>query len=123
VVRAPQGPREKSMAFDAHLAARVRKALGKELGITEKRMFGGIAFLRHGLMFAGVTNELLMARVGRELHEDSLAREHVRVMDFTGKPMAGYVYVDPPALASEKALGFWLKRCLDHVATLPPKKK
>lgn len=111
------------MAYDDHLASRIRKILGKESDITEKKMFGGIAFLRRGLMFVGVTDMSLMARVGKDLYEDSLARKHVRVMDFTGKPMAGYVYVDEPALASDEALGFWVMRCLEHVATLPPKKR
>lgn len=108
------------MAYDEHLASRIRKALGKAPGITERRMFGGLAFLRHGLMFAGVTDSALMARVGKALYEDSLALEHVRVMDFTGKPMAGYVFVDEPGIATDDALRFWLGRCLDFVATLPP---
>ena len=109
------------MAYDEHLASRIRKALGGAPGITEKRMFGGLAFLRHGLMFAGVTDGALMARVGKVLYTDSLARERVRVMDFTGRPMAGYVYVDEPGVATDEALRFWLVRCLDFVATLPPK--
>jgi TfoX/Sxy family transcriptional regulator of competence genes len=111
------------MAYDENLAARIRKALGKAPGITEKKMFGGLAFLDRGLMFTGVSGSTLMARVGKELYEDSLARDHVRVMDFTGKPMAGYVFVDEPGFSTEEDLRFWLKRCLDFVATLPPKAK
>ena len=109
------------MAYDEFLAARIRGALPRGPAITEKRMFGGIAFLHHGLMFVGVADSSLMARVGKALYEDSLAREDVRVMDFTGKPMAGYVFVDEPGLATDEALRFWLRRCLDFVATLPPK--
>jgi TfoX/Sxy family transcriptional regulator of competence genes len=111
------------MAYDEHLASRIRKALGETQGISEKRMFGGIAFLRHGLMFVGVSNSTLMARVGKNLYEDSISREHVRVMDFTGKPMAGYVYVDEPGTATDVDLRFWIQRSLDFVATLPPKPK
>ena len=111
------------MAYDEHLAGRVRKVLGRTPGITEKKMFGGIAFLRHGLMFVGVSGNTLMARVGKEHHEESLAREHVRVMDFTGKPMAGYVFIDEPGIATDRELRFWVDRCLAHVATLPPKPK
>lgn len=111
------------MAYDEHLAARIRKALGRTPGVTEKKMFGGVAFLRHGLMFIGVSDSALMARVGKDAYEDALAREHVRVMDFTGRTMAGYVFVDEPGTATEEALRFWLGRCLDFVATLPPKAK
>jgi hypothetical protein len=111
------------MPYDEHLASRVRNALGPSQGITEKRMFGGVCFLRYGLMFAGVTDRALMGRVGKINYEDSLARRHVRVMDFTGKPMAGYVFIDGPGIATDRALKFWLNRCLDFVATLPPKAK
>lgn len=109
------------MAYDEHLATRMRRLLSREVGITEKRMFGGLCFLRHGLMFAGLTGSTLMARVGKADHADSLAREHVREMDFTGKPMAGYVYIDEPGIATDTQLGFWIERCVRFVATLPPK--
>jgi TfoX/Sxy family transcriptional regulator of competence genes len=109
------------MAYDEHLASRIRKAVGRSPSISEKKMFGGVCFLRHGLMFAGVTGSALMARVGKDLFDDSLAHEHVRVMDFTGRPMAGYVFVDELGIAKEEQLRFWLKRCLDFVATLPPR--
>ncbi|MFN8546627.1 MAG: TfoX/Sxy family protein [Candidatus Eisenbacteria bacterium] len=109
------------MAYNEQIASRIRQSLLRSKGISEKKMFGGICFLRHGHMFAGVTGSALMARVGKPLYEDSLAREHVRVMDFTGKPMAGYVFVDEPGVATEDELRFWLTRCLDFVATLPPK--
>lgn len=111
------------MPYDPHLASRIRKALAATPGFSEKRMFGGVCFLRHGLMFAGVSGSALMARVGKANYEDSLAREHVRVMDFTGKPMAGYVFIDDPGIATDQDLHFWLTRCLTFVATLPPKAK
>lgn len=109
------------MAYDEQLAARIRRTLGRLPGLSEKKMFGGVCFLRHGHMFAGVSDTALMARVGKAMYADSLDREHVRVMDFTGRPLAGYVFVDDPGLASEADLQFWLQRCLDFVATLPPK--
>jgi len=111
------------MAYDEQLTSRIRRSLGRSPGISEKKMFGGVCFLRHGLMFAGVSGSALMARVGKALHEDSLAREHVRVMDFTGRPMAGYVFIDEAGLAREEDLRFWLNRCIEFVATLPPKVK
>ncbi len=109
------------MAHDTALAARIRKALAAAPGVSDKHMFGGVAFLRQGLMFAGVVGSSLMCRVGKELYADALAHEDVREMDFTGKPMVGYVYVDEPGIATEQDLMFWLNRSLNFVATLPPK--
>jgi TfoX/Sxy family transcriptional regulator of competence genes len=109
------------MAFDENLASRIRAVLSAQPGITEKRMFGGIAFLRNGLMFVGVSGNTLMARVGKANYEDSLARKHVRVMDFTGKPMAGYVFVDAEGTNTKDELAFWVNRSASFVATLPPK--
>ena len=74
-------------------------------------MFGGIAFLRHGLMFVGVSDSSLMARVGKPNHADSFDySKHVRPMDFTGKPMQGYVFIDAPGIKTEAELRFWLER-------------
>jgi TfoX/Sxy family transcriptional regulator of competence genes len=109
------------MAYDERLAQRIRAALKNDRSITEKKMFGGLAFLRNGLMFVGVSGSSLMARVGKENHADSLSRQHVREMDFTGKPMQGYVYVDAEGLKTEAQLLFWLERCERFVATLPSK--
>lgn len=111
------------MSYDEHLATRIRKALANAPGVSEKRMFGGICFLRHGLMFAGVTGSSLMARVGKSNYLHALAQEYVREMDFTGKPMAGYVFIDEPGVATDEALRSWLNLCIDFVATLPPKIK
>ena len=84
-------------------------------------MFGGLAFLHRGLMFVGVSGNKLMARVGKDTYADSLAHMHVREMDFTGKPMQGYVYVEPPGLRSDEQLRFWLERCKTFVSSLPVK--
>lgn len=110
------------MAFDAGLAQRVRRVLGSRPGITERRMFGGLAFLVDGKMFVGIQDAVLMARVGAERHHDALAMPHVREMDFTGRPMTGYVYIDPPAITADADLAAWVGWCADHVARLPPKK-
>ena len=109
------------MAYDERLAQRIRSALKVNRHITEKKMFGGIAFLRKGLMLVGVSDASLMARVGKDNHADSLSRKHVRPMDFTGKPMQGYVFVDAEGAKTEAQLRFWLERCERFVATLPPK--
>jgi TfoX/Sxy family transcriptional regulator of competence genes len=107
------------MAFDEGLAQRVRELVGAYPGASERRMFGGLAFLLHGKMFVGIVGETLMARVGAERYGDSLALPHVRPMDFTGKPMSGYVYVDPPGIAEDEQLLAWVNWCAGVAAALP----
>lgn len=109
------------MAFDEMLGARVRSALAGTPGLSERTMFGGLCFLVHGHMCAGIVGSTLMVRVGAEGHEEALAHPHVRPMDFTGRPMTGMVFVDPPALASEAGLAEWVGRGARYAATLPPK--
>jgi TfoX/Sxy family transcriptional regulator of competence genes len=110
------------MAYDQGLAQRVRESLQGRTGITERRMFGGLAFLLDGKMFVGISGSNLMARVGAERYQDALALPHVRQMDFTGKPMKGYVYIDPPGLTEDKDLVAWVTWCAGHVASLPAKR-
>ena len=75
------------MAYDEKLADRIRRALGPQDDIEERKMFGGVAFLRAGRMFVGIAGDDLMVRVGPERYEESLGKPHVRPMDFTGRPM------------------------------------
>jgi TfoX/Sxy family transcriptional regulator of competence genes len=111
------------MAYDEALAERVRESLRLRRGITEQKMFGGIAFMLRGHMFVGISKQSLMARVGPENHERAMARAGVREMDFTGKPMRGYVFVGPESLKSRAALKRWVDLCIDFVASLPTKTK
>jgi hypothetical protein len=109
------------MAYDEALAQRIRAALRSKPGVSEKKMFGGIAFLLRGHMFVGISDDSLMARVGPTEYDRALAMKHVREMDFTGKPMRGYVFVSSKGLNDEHALKFWLGRCASFVNTLPRK--
>lgn len=109
------------MAYDEALAQRIRDSLRELPGITERRMFGGIAFMRDGHMFVGISDDSLMARVGPDQYEQMLAMKHVRKMDFTGRPMRGYVFIDPAGLTSQEQLLAWLERCAAFVGTLPAK--
>lgn len=109
------------MAYDPGLAQRVREIVAGQPGIDERAMFGGLAFLADGKMFVGIRDSTLMVRVGVERHQDALALPHVRPMDFTGRPMKGYVYVDAPGVADDGELGNWVNWCLAHVRTLPAK--
>ena len=111
------------MTYDLGLAQRVREALDSRHCISERKMFGGLAFLVDGKMFVGVQDSTLMARVGPERYQDALAVPHVREMDFTGRPMKGYVYVDAPGLADDRDLQAWVQWCAGFVAALPRKVK
>ena len=88
-------------------------------------MFGGLAFLRGGRMFCGITNNDLMVRVGPGRYEESLRKPHVRPMDFTGRPMKGYVFVAPPGRRTNAALRAWVSLSARFVSSLPtgPRRK
>jgi hypothetical protein len=109
------------MAFDAGTAERLREVLAQRHGVIEKKMFGGIAFMLRGHMCCGVVGDVLMARVGPEQYAAALKQPHVREMDFTGKPLKGFVYVDPPGFESDANLERWVNTCERFVATLPAK--
>ena len=109
------------MAYDSKLAERIRAIAGGRKGVTEKEMFGGIAFLLDGKMFIGLAKNQLMVRVGPDRHDEALARPHVRPMDFTGRPMRGYVYVAPAGYANARALSAWIDWSMTFVATVKKK--
>jgi len=109
------------MAYDEQLAQRVRRALAGRDGLSEKKMFGGIAFLLSGRMACGIVKEDLMVRVGPAQYEQALAQPYARPMDFTGRPMKGMVYVGSDALRSDADLAGWLRRGVEFAATLPAK--
>ena len=109
------------MAHDAALGERVRRARSGTAGLAGKERFGGVCFLVNGHMCAGIVGSTLMVRIGAEGYQEALARPHVRPMDFTGRPMTGMVFVDPPALATHASLGEWVTRGARFAAALPPK--
>ncbi|GJQ55325.1 MAG: RNA methyltransferase [Rhodocyclaceae bacterium] len=109
------------MAYDEGLAERLRELLQDRPGITEEKMFGGLCLLSRGHMFVGIVGEALMARVGPAAYEKALTRPHARPMDFTGKPMKGYVFVDPPGFEEDRDLKRWVDESLKFVGTLPDK--
>lgn len=110
------------MAFDEILASRLRGLFEGNLDISEKKMFGGLAFMCRGYMFVGIVGDELMARVGPTHYLDALKKTHVRKMDFTGKPMTGYVFVAAAGIRDEPSLVKWVSRSLQFIDTLPPKK-
>jgi TfoX/Sxy family transcriptional regulator of competence genes len=109
------------MAYDQGLTERLRELLPEHAGIGEKKMFGGLCLLSRGHMFVGIVGEALMARVGPAAYDKALRRPHTRVMDFTGRPMKGYVFVDPPGYEEDRNLKRWVDDSLKFVKTLPDK--
>lgn len=109
------------MAYDATLADRIRHCLARRKNIESKKMFGGIGFLLNGNLLVGVQNESLVVRVGAEEYEYALIEPHVKVFDFTGKPLKGWVVVGPLGLDNDEKLGGWLQRALKFVRTLAAK--
>ncbi|MER7895065.1 TfoX/Sxy family protein [Streptomyces sp. NPDC096046] len=109
------------MAFDEGLAERIRARLGADPGITEKQMFGGLAFLYEGNMAVGVIGDELMVRVGPEATGAALTRPGTRPFDFTGRPMRGWVVVASSAVSEDEALADWVDQGHAFAASLPPK--
>jgi TfoX/Sxy family transcriptional regulator of competence genes len=109
------------MAHDELLAIRISAALGARAGLEEKKMFGGVGFLVNGNMACGVHKNNLIVRVGPEKHAWALAQPHTRPFDMTGRPMSGWVEVEPPGCASESALKSWVDLGLAFALSLPGK--
>ena len=110
------------MAYDERLAARVRELLAGERGLSEKRMFGGLAFLIDGNMAVAVSSQGgLLVRVGADAFDDALARKGASPMEMRGRVMAGWVRVVPEVLGRKPQLESWVGRGVGFARTLPPK--
>jgi TfoX/Sxy family transcriptional regulator of competence genes len=109
------------VAFDEGLAERIRERLARVKDVEERRMFGGICFLLNGNMLVGVLKDDLVVRLGPERAADALSEPHVRVFDFTGRPMRGWVVVEPDGLDTDAELADWLDRARAFVDELPAK--
>jgi hypothetical protein len=110
--------------YDADLVERLRERLAGEHGVSERAMFGGVAFMLDGNMCVGaMKGGDLMVRVAAADEEQALAEPHTRRMDMTGRPMAGWILVEPPGFAADRDLAAWVQRAVVHVRTLPPKRK
>jgi TfoX/Sxy family transcriptional regulator of competence genes len=103
------------------LAEKLRAALPAE-GLSERKMFGGTGFMLNGNMIAGASKRGLLLRVGKERYGEALARSGARPMEMRGRPVEGYVRVDPAGL-TEAALLSWLALARAYVETLPAKAK
>jgi hypothetical protein len=111
------------MPYDEGLAERIRDIFDERSDVVEKKMFGGLCFMVSGHMCCGIVGDTLMARVGPDAHEECLKQKYVKEMDFTGKPMKGFVYVQPEGIGEDPELSGWVDKCLGFVLSLPKKKK
>ena len=109
------------MAYDEALANRIREELADVYDVTEKAMFGGLAFLVGGAMAVGImsTGEL-MVRVGPEGTDEALAKPHTRLFEMRGKSMTGWVIVALDGVRTKRQLGPWVRRVTAFAASLPP---
>lgn len=110
------------MAYSEELADRIRDALGDREELRELKMFGGLGFMLNGNMLVGVIGDELMARVGADSEDEALEQPHTRPMDFTGRPMTGFVMVGACAVTTIDEIRPWVERAEAYVSTLPPKK-
>jgi hypothetical protein len=109
------------MAYDHDLANRVRERLADQDAVTEKEMFGAIAFLLAGNMAVGVSRDELMVRVGKGEADAALEEPHTRPFDMTGRPMKAWVVVEPAGFETEAALNAWVSRGVAFARSLPAK--
>lgn len=107
------------MAYSEHLADRVRSRLSSSGRVEERKMMGGLVFMLNGKMCVGVDidkknkTDRLMVRVGKLPYEELLTREGSRPMDFTGRVMRGFLFVDPQGFDSDKDLDFWIEKAVE----------
>ena len=109
------------MAYDEGLAERVRAMMRQHPGYEEKKMFGGIGILMQGNMACGVHGTDLIIRVGPERYKESLAANHTKEFDLTGRPMTGWIVVLPEGYTSDDSLETWVNRGVEYALSLPPK--
>jgi TfoX/Sxy family transcriptional regulator of competence genes len=109
------------MAYDEELANRVREQLAREEALTEKAMFGGLAFLVGGNMAVAMSGDELKVRVGRDRRDDALELPHTGEWAMTGRPMKDWVAVDAEGVATDEGLREWIGRGVAFARSLPPK--
>jgi RNA polymerase sigma-70 factor (TIGR02960 family) len=109
-----------AMAYDERLADRVRERLREWTDVTERRMFGGLTFMLGGHMCCGINNNELILRLAPEAEDTALTAPHARPMDFTRRPMRGFVTIAPDGLTGP-SLDRWIAQAVAHAESLPPK--
>lgn len=113
------------MAYDTELANRIREQLVDLPAVEEKEMMGGLTFMVNGKMCIGIIKDEMMCRIDPALHNELVERLGCRTMDFTNRPMKGYVMVDYSGMRTPQEFEFWIQLCLEFnkVAKASKKKK
>lgn len=109
------------MTEDEVLIERIRPLLGGRAGFSEKKMFGGVCFLINGNMCLGTWKGSLIVRLGKDRHEETLARPHTQPANITGRVMTGWALVEPAGIRLERDLKTWVGEAAAFAASLPAK--
>jgi hypothetical protein len=109
------------VAYSEALADDVRSRIGDHQGLTERQMFGGIAFMVNGNMAVGVSGNELMVRVGKDNHDEAAALPGARIFDMSARRMRGWVAVAPDGFPEESDLNAWIARGVAFAESLPTK--
>lgn len=111
------------MAFNEKISDRIREALVDLPNVEEKKMFGGICYMVAGKMCIGVIKDEMMCRIGGEQYEAALGKRGCREMDFSEKPMKGYVFVSEEGMKTKKDFDYWIWLCLEYNSKVKSSKK
>ena len=103
----------KKMAYNEKLASRIRERLEATPRVKEKEMMGGLTFMVNDKMCIGIIKDEMMCRIDPDVHDAAMERTGCRIMDFTGRPMKGYVMVEDSGMKSKKDFDYWIELCLD----------
>jgi TfoX/Sxy family transcriptional regulator of competence genes len=109
------------MPYSESLAERIRQTFGRRKEIEEKKMFGGVGFLLNGNMLVGVWQTSLIGRIGPDEYTKALRKPNVREFDITGRPMKGWIMVEPDGIEQDSQLKDWIELAIMFVETLPAK--
>jgi hypothetical protein len=111
------------VSYDEQFANRVRNALSRHRHVTEKKMFGGVCFMVSGHMACGIVDDRLMVRLAPAAAAMCLTEPHVTPMDFTGRPLKGFLFVGPGGTKATAQLRKWIERAVTFAESLPPPRK
>ena len=111
------------MAYNEKLADRIRESLCEIPKVEEKQMMGGLTFMVNGKMCVGIIKDEMMCRIDPAIHETEIEKQGCRTMDFTKRPMKGYVMVDDTGMKTKKEFGYWINLCLEFNSKAKSSKK